>query len=153
MLREAYRAHPMETGGLLVGYRGPNETAVVTRIVGPGPNATHCAGSFEPDYDYQEAALKRTYLESAGVERYLGDWHTHPDGRAKLSSKDVAVLQRIAGHAEAGTSNPLMVVIAMDGTCSVAAWRYERRRWSLPAEPCELVLEQGPDTYLRRTRQ
>ena len=56
MIEESYRAHPMETGGLLIGYRGPHETAVVTRIVGPGLGAIGRADSFEPDYDFQEAA-------------------------------------------------------------------------------------------------
>lgn len=141
MLEEASRAHPMETGGLLIGYRGPDRTAVVTQIIGPGPGAIHRGDSFEPDYNFHEAALERIHAESGGIERYLGDWHTHPDGKLYLSPKDLAVLRQIAEHADAGTKHPLMLVIATGATCTAAVWRYRRRRWRLPVESCELVLE------------
>lgn len=131
----------METGGLLIGYRGPEKTAVVTRIVGPGPGAIHQANSFEPDYEFQQVALNRIHAESNGVEPYLGDWHTHPDGKLDLSEKDLAVLRRIAEYPDAGTTHPLMVVIATGEVWTAAAWRYRRRRWKTAVEACELLLD------------
>lgn len=38
---------PLETGGILVGYRSHTAIAV-THIIGPGPGATHESTAFEP---------------------------------------------------------------------------------------------------------
>lgn len=141
MLEEGRRAHPMETGGLLIGYWSRNDSAVVSRVIGPGPRAIQWTDSFEPDYGFQEAEIARIHIESQGVERYLGDWHTHPDGGLYLSAKDRDVLRRIADHEEVSTDQPLMLVLVTGESFSAAIWRYNsRRKWG-QVEICRIKSE------------
>jgi integrative and conjugative element protein (TIGR02256 family) len=76
--RHARDRHPLETGGLLLGWTDDaTGDAVVAAIVGPGPAAKHGRTSFLPDHDWQRAELARRYAGSGRVHVYLGDWHTH----------------------------------------------------------------------------
>jgi integrative and conjugative element protein (TIGR02256 family) len=108
---EADRAHPLETGGILIGY-ATRDGLVVERIVGPGPMATATRTSFLPDTAFQQAELNRIYQLSAGKETYLGDWHSHPDGSPLISQIDRRTLRRIAAAASARLNTPGMLILA-----------------------------------------
>jgi integrative and conjugative element protein (TIGR02256 family) len=111
-LAEADKAHPLETGGVLLGWRhSPTET-VVTGLVGPGPDAEHHPTWFRPDTNWQQAQIDKAYADSGRTVAYLGDWHTHPDGTAALSPKDRRTLRRIARHTDARIPQPIMAVLA-----------------------------------------
>lgn len=115
-------AHPNETGGVLIGYDAGNGV-VVTAIIGPGSKAIHGLRAFIPDYTYQDSEIERIYRESGRRHTYLGDWHSHPDGRATLSSRDKRTLRGIASHRPARVPAPIMGILA-DGDCwRLAVWR------------------------------
>lgn len=109
---QVYAEHdfPVETGGILVGYFAENGDIVVKNIVGPGPNAKHERFSFVPDHTWQCGQLDMLYERSAGIDVYLGDWHTHPNGSPKMSWADRRTLRRIASHPLAGTRVPVMLI-------------------------------------------
>lgn len=111
MTEEADDKAPRETGGLLAGYwtQDRNEV-VITTLVGPGPKAKHGNFTYRPDYDYQREEMRNIFDSSKGDVTYLGDWHTHPGGRARLSILDHLVLWRIARRKEAFAPQPLMLV-------------------------------------------
>jgi integrative and conjugative element protein (TIGR02256 family) len=112
MTVEAERAFPAETGGVLLGYWArPHEELVITRLIGPGPNAVHKASGFVPDADYQEAEIASCYAESGRLHTYLGDWHTHPNSLPDLSRKDRRTFASIAHHSEARMPVPVMAVL------------------------------------------
>ena len=102
---------PFEVGGILAGYLS-NESAVITDIVGPGPLAQHHRESFLPDHDYQTEQMHRIFWESKGKAIYLGDWHTHPEGPAALSSLDIRTMRTIADSPDARCPNPVMLLLA-----------------------------------------
>lgn len=139
MQREADDGFPDETGGILFGYwiRRFDE-AVVSEVIGPGPNAQHRADSFRPDADYQERELELFYEEYGRLHTYLGDWHTHPVGPASLSKLDRGTLRRIARHKDARAPVPIMVVMARPDDWLLRAWRrprgWVRNRWPLYPE-------------------
>ena len=114
---------PLETGGVLMGYQQA-DAYVVTACIGPGPKAIHKRASFIPDYDYQEQEIARVYRDSGRVFTYLGDWHTHPDGRIRLSAIDRKTLKRIAGHPAARIHNPVMMILAGGNPWRFGAWRW-----------------------------
>lgn len=122
---EARMSAPYETGGVLIGYWADGgKQAVVTAVIGPGPNAKHKLFSFRPDYDFQEREIGRLYRESPSKNVYLGDWHTHPnavDGR--LSIKDRRTLWRIATFEEARIAKPLMAVLHGNPKWDIAMWQ------------------------------
>jgi len=127
---EADQGHPMETGGVLVGYWSTNGCdAVVTAVIGPGPNAVHRKDGFIPDYVYQEAEIAAHYAASARRHSYLGDWHTHPNSdQTWLSWQDRRTLGRIATAPEARSPKPVMAILAGEpGNWSAAVWEGERR--------------------------
>jgi integrative and conjugative element protein (TIGR02256 family) len=108
----ACQFQPLETGGVILGYDTMSEGAVITTVVGPGPQAKHRRLRFRPDYDYQQAEMEKHFASTQGRETYLGDWHTHPSGACVLSRLDKRVLARIARTPSSGTDNPIMVILA-----------------------------------------
>lgn len=120
---EANRCYPLETGGLLVGYRAGEEW-VIQDVVGPGPGARHRRKTFDPDHVWHAAELRARFERSGGRELFIGDWHTHPDGRLALSRPDLRALRRIIGSPEAQTPEPLSALLAGDpGEWNFALWR------------------------------
>lgn len=122
MRKEAERWHPKETGGVLMGYWS-NEDAVITDIIGPGPKAIHTRYSFTPDSKWQENAIAGLYDESGRVITYLGDWHSHPDGTARLSVKDLVTLLRVALYKPARAPMPIMAILHNNPEWELAIWR------------------------------
>jgi integrative and conjugative element protein (TIGR02256 family) len=114
MLEMAEQHFPLETGGMLIGYDTDDGSAVVTEIIGAGPRARHRLMAFRPDHEYQQKELDEIFHRSDGVETYLGDWHTHPNGFHALSAKDKRVLKRIANTETAQRPHPIMLVLAND---------------------------------------
>jgi len=129
MLREADRIAPNETGGILIGYwASPSPQVVITVAVGPGLLAIHERERFVPDGAYHEQVVCQRYTTSGRIEVYLGDWHTHPEGEARLSVTDHRTLAAIARHADARLAHPIMAVLngGNDESWHLSLWRYER---------------------------
>jgi integrative and conjugative element protein (TIGR02256 family) len=124
LVQEAARAFPFETGGVLMGYQVRTEV-VVSDIIGPGPNAKHSKTSYMPDHEYQDLEVARVYAESGRRTTYLGDWHTHPNGRLYLSRTDLNTLKSISAHSPARMREPVMAIVA--GT--VDDWRMGAWQW------------------------
>lgn len=108
----ADEAYPLETGGMLLGYEADNRELVLSSIIGPGPEATHKRLAFVPDARYQQAQIENTYRTSAGRITYLGDWHTHPSGEARLSARDRRTLAHIAHNHSGYSQYPAMLILA-----------------------------------------
>jgi integrative and conjugative element protein (TIGR02256 family) len=123
---------PLETGGMLLGYRADNSDTVVTRIVGPGPKAKHSRYRFRPDTDYQQRLLEEHFYGTGGKETYLGDWHTHPEGSTSMSHIDKRTLRRIAQTPSSATSDPVMAILAgAENGWELGATRYIGSRRTL----------------------
>lgn len=111
MCEEANTRPALETGGLLLGRETTTET-MVTHVIGPGPGAVHAAKSFTPDRDWQYERIDEIFVARSGDIRYLGDWHTHPGGKAVPSSLDLALLRRTAENPDCKCPNPVMAILA-----------------------------------------
>ena len=139
VIAEADRHYPQETGGVLLGYwdAGGRE-AVITNLIGPGPEAVHKRHGFIPDYAYQEARIAEHYEASGRLHTYLGDWHTHPDtAQAGLSWRDRQTLRRIASAPDARSPVPLMGVLSgRPENWMATIWKAGlRRRWNFVLGP------------------
>ena len=107
---------PLETGGMLVGYRASddiNGVVVVTDTIPAGPDSVHSRGRFVPDGAWQQQRLEELYERSGRVATYLGDWHTHPDGRLRPSRTDRFTYRRVAHDPSSRTPYPLMLIFAL----------------------------------------
>jgi len=113
MTAEAIRAHPDETGGMLLGWDNPNRNEiVVATIIGPGPGARHRPTSFASDGIWQQTQLDAIYRHTDGRITYLGDWHVHPNGGFGMSRRDRKTMAAIAGDPGARCPAPLMALLA-----------------------------------------
>jgi len=101
----ARRAHPLETGGALLGYRRDRAVLITDAIVISDPDAT--PASYTGRGRMIQNALDHilpTLPEGTG---YVGPWHTHP-ARLGHSGRDRRALRRIAGQ----YSDPIASIVA-----------------------------------------
>jgi integrative and conjugative element protein (TIGR02256 family) len=122
--------YPMETGGVLLGYR-VDEQLVVTAMITGGSEGLRTRTSYRPDLDWQNARIAEHYERSGRRDEYLGDWHSHPDTEtAYLSSDDRAVLKKIIRTPQARCPSPVMGVLAGERfSWRMSAWSAELRQW------------------------
>lgn len=121
LVGEAVRTLPLETGGIVMGRWLDSTAARITDVIGPGPDAKHEPRSFDPDQDWQESEVARIWTSRAGDVEYLGDWHTHPDGRAYPSRGDSKAAELIASSSEAGAERPIIMIVAVSPKGSMKA--------------------------------
>lgn len=126
---EANSKFPNETGGTFMGWWANDTEAVITAMIGPGPNAHHEFSSFEPDQNWQLEKISGHYLASNRRETYLGDWHSHPGAsHGDLSWWDRRVLRKIATSKPARCPRPLMLIFWGD-----------KEQWRLSAWSAEIL--------------
>lgn len=88
MIRESFAKHPVETGGILLGYILDNGLWVVMEMIPPGMNGVFETAYFEYDQDfvnYLGTSVANQYKEPLQV---LGLWHRHPGSMNLFSSTD-----------------------------------------------------------------
>jgi len=111
LLYEAGEFVNFETGGVFMGYYAKNKDVVVTYLIDAGPNTIHKKSRFTPDQNYQLERIASIYKETNGAITYLGDWHTHPNGKAELSLLDKRTLTKIAYTPESKNQTPIMMIL------------------------------------------
>lgn len=88
IIRESFAKHPVETGGILLGYILDNGLWVVMEMIPPGINGVFQTAYFEYDQDfvnYLGTSVANQYKEPLQV---LGLWHRHPGSMDYFSSTD-----------------------------------------------------------------
>lgn len=129
LLAEARQWPLRETGGALLGYR-EDEVALVERVLGPGPGASHGYRHFEPDVEWQLREGERIYAESGRKIAYLGDWHTHPHGGPYPSRQDRETAKLIATDSAFRTPRPLYAIASKRWfDLSGGNWRLRVMEW------------------------
>lgn len=143
---DACKYFPLETGGVLLGWRKGNDRIIVD-VIGAGPNALHGQTRFLPDHKWQMHHLAEAFRKSDGDLDYLGDWHTHPNGVAQLSDMDRGTLRRISRT----VADPLMLIAAGDPSAgwTMAAWLQHKARWitAPSARDCHLQIFDPPSHW------
>lgn len=88
IIRESFARHPVETGGILLGYILDNGLWVVMEMIPPGINGVFRTAYFEYDRDfvnYLGTSVANQYREPLQV---LGLWHRHPGSMDFFSQTD-----------------------------------------------------------------
>lgn len=104
---------PNETGGVLLGYYDFNIQAVVVVAGLPAPSDSKARpDSFERGTAGLSEAVEVACEHTAGMVRYLGEWHSHPPGHsASPSQHDIAQLAYLAqGMADEGLPAVQLIV-------------------------------------------
>lgn len=107
--------YPKEYGGLLVGrYVNDNKEVLIEQTVLP-KKFKSSAFSFERGVEGLRNILAGLFRKNPSLI-YVGEWHTHPDGRPVPSSTDSSALRTIAEHKDVFIKNPLLLIIGVSST-------------------------------------
>ncbi|WP_438028992.1 Mov34/MPN/PAD-1 family protein [Sorangium sp. So ce233] len=113
-------AFPFETGGVLVGRYEGGDTAVVTSVLGPCPDAEHGLRGFWRGTEGLEQHLRALWDQGL---YFLGEWHTHPAADPTPSDVDAATMRATAENPQAQCPEPILLIVGgVPGTAS--------ERWS-----------------------
>ena len=119
------RAHPLETGGILIGcYNKGHDTALVSRVTEPPADSKSGPTTFRRGTGGLQGLLKALW---SGREYYLGEWHYHPGASARPSSTDTRQMQAIAGDDDIGCPEPVLVILGRDDAVSAHVFPRGRR--------------------------
>jgi integrative and conjugative element protein (TIGR02256 family) len=117
----------VETGGTLVGYVD-DRRAIITRVIGPGPQSVRSAVRFERDVEYTQAELERAACELGNNGAYVGEWHTHLVADPQPSGLDIESLTGISQSPNYLTRCPVMLIAGYDRSegrvAKVGAWAF-----------------------------
>lgn len=107
--RAAARAHPWETGGILLGWWEEPAVLVELAVEVPDPGATGHS------WTRHERAAQRALDEAVRAAEhpwlgYVGDWHTHP-AACGVSPDDVSAIRRASRQ----YGRPLVLLVHLAG--------------------------------------
>lgn len=111
----AQAKHPIETGGLLLGWWEGEDVSVVDAIEVPDEKATHM--SWIRREKPAQVALDHALADRSDKAGYVGDWHTHP-AVIGASGTDLSSLRRSSRQYDKPT---LLAVHKVDGNIEMHA--------------------------------
>ena len=92
--RQDHQSKP-EAGGILLGYRREGHLHVTMATV-PQPSDRRMRFWFSRATKHHQQEAVRHWMASNAEVDYLGEWHTHPEGRPSPSSLDRTEWRKIA---------------------------------------------------------
>jgi integrative and conjugative element protein (TIGR02256 family) len=99
--------HATEAGGQLFGIVSPEEV-IITVATGP------YSGDERSRYGYRSnprSAAKAIKTQEANGLSYLGEWHTHAEGKPSPSSHDSATMSAIVRHSTLRANAAMMLIV------------------------------------------
>jgi proteasome lid subunit RPN8/RPN11 len=122
---QAENEYPNENGGMLVGhYSADRHTVYIEKIVVPVEKETGRT-TFMRNTKGLEKVWKQ--LTKDGL-RYVGEWHSHPNGSSQYSSTDLAAMIDI--EKEVAIENPILLIVGVrrDGLSAHAFYCYKNNK-------------------------
>ena len=117
MKESCARAHPLETGGVLIGrYNEGHDTALVSRAIGPPSDSKSSLTTFLRGSRGLHGLLNRLWTRK---EYYLGEWHYHPSASAQPSVTDSRQMQVIARDDDTGCPEPVLIILRAEDAITV----------------------------------
>ena len=108
ILTETIHKHPVETGGILIGYVLDSGARIVVENIPPGPQSTHQWGYFEYDVDFVNYLSNVVARQYVGNLQVLGLWHRHPGSMDTFSSTDDGTNRMFASEHPLGAISALV---------------------------------------------
>ena len=108
ILTETIHKHPVETGGILIGYVLDSGARIVVENIPPGPQSTHQWGYFEYDVDFVNYLSNVVARQYVGNLQVLGLWHRHPGSMDTFSSTDDGTNRMFASEHPIGAISALV---------------------------------------------
>ena len=108
ILTATIHKHPVETGGILIGYVLDSGARIVVENIPPGPQSTHQWGYFEYDVDFVNYLSNVVARQYVGNLQVLGLWHRHPGSMDTFSSTDDGTNRMFASEHPLGAISALV---------------------------------------------
>lgn len=116
---QAKGEYPNENGGMLAGhYSSDKHTVYVEEVVVPTEKKTGRT-SFVRSTTGLESVWKK--LGEKGL-RYIGEWHSHPNGTTQYSATDMSAMRDI--EKEVSIENPILLIVSVKNEGIVAQTFY-----------------------------
>ena len=90
----------------------------MTDALPPSPDSKGSPFSFQRGVKDYPAILDRVEGCTGGLIGYVGEWHTHPDGAARLSDVDMAAVSQIRSNLDPVGLPTHIMVCAREGIAS-----------------------------------
>jgi hypothetical protein len=108
-----------ETGGLLLGFVHKKRKIIyVTDVLPPSRDSKGTPYAFKRGVKDYPKVLDEVTASTGGLIGYVGEWHTHPDGKAALSVIDEKAVEEIRKHLGAAGIPTHIMVFGKDGLAS-----------------------------------
>lgn len=120
----AEESYPNEGGGFLFG-RYEGQTVYVTYMEKPIKyRATRYSFERDVDKDQFERIQKEYQVH------YVGEWHSHTNGKSQYSSRDIRSMAEIAEHETTGIVTPLLLIAAAskNGAKGYTLYLYDNKK-------------------------
>lgn len=114
MKNEVIKSDKIETGGILIGFKGKNNFIYVLRATGPGPKAKRLVNRFERDIEFCQNILNEEHEMFGDKGIYIGEWHYHPNVSNKPSNIDLMSLSEISEAENYLVNEPIMLIFSND---------------------------------------
>jgi len=140
----ATKAHPSETGGVLIGVLADGRRPWITNAV-ELPSAKSSGTFYEVPAGARRRAVKRLRRHDPRLG-YLGEWHAHP-ADIPPSAIDAATLGQLAADPDAGCERPVLLIARRTSGGYMLDGRQLSRKRLRPLE----MLASGPVPEARAT--
>ncbi|MBT9391776.1 Mov34/MPN/PAD-1 family protein [Hymenobacter sp. NST-14] len=129
---EIQQKHPVETGGVLLGYYDSRyHVATVVVATTPPTDSQHGRTHFVRGMHGLSEILIDARKQTPPIF-YLGEWHTHPGASPTASSIDVRQMAMFARQHTFGSRSPLLLIVGGSPPDQLQ-WRATlHRRWKWP---------------------
>lgn len=108
IVTEVIDKHPIETGGILIGYILDNGAWVVVENIPPGYHTIHQRSYFEYDAEFVNYLSNVIALQYKGNLQVLGLWHRHPGSMDTFSRTDDGTNIKFARDRQCGAISALV---------------------------------------------
>jgi proteasome lid subunit RPN8/RPN11 len=144
-LEAAEKAHPRETGGVLVGVLADGRRPWITNAV-ELPSSKSTGTFYEVPAGSRQKAVEQLRRRDSRLG-YLGEWHVHP-ADVPPSSTDVSTLSCLAADPNAGCERPVMLIARR----TAKGYTLDARQFSRHALRSLEMLASGPIPPASTTR-
>jgi predicted acylesterase/phospholipase RssA/molybdopterin/thiamine biosynthesis adenylyltransferase/proteasome lid subunit RPN8/RPN11 len=128
------RGARVETGGLIFGERNELLKIIwVDDVSGPPPDSSHSASGFICGIQGTAKLASEKADRTMGSTRFLGMWHTHPDGAPVPSPTDLQGVEQLIQTTGTPRSRSLMLIVGggADTRFSIAPYLFSREDFDL----------------------
>lgn len=108
MQKEAIKAFPNETGGFLFGHYSEDMAVVYVE------KAVHSIQSHGTNISFERSVYIAQFKEMYEKNMiYVGEWHSHPNGMAEYSKRDMQSMIEIVECTTTVIQNPLLMIVGV----------------------------------------